>query len=255
MPWSIELEGRVAVLTMNTNSVNAQNQTFFSDLHNAIDRLELDYPDCPVVLTSDGEVFSAGIDFKYTFPIFARSDPKEITAWFEQYRETNLRLFSYHRPVISAINGHAIAGGLITALAGDYRICVDSEAKLGLNEVPVGITMPSVYIELIRYACGNRTTALATLFGELYTPHRALDLGFIHQVVPKEELRSAAITRANLVPDTALDAFAGSKRALLGPVLETISNISSELDRQITNSPVTNRSKLANAAALSGLSG
>ena len=50
MSWTIERRGRVAVVTMTTNPVNAQNQAFFADLHDAFDRLEHDHPDSPVVL-------------------------------------------------------------------------------------------------------------------------------------------------------------------------------------------------------------
>lgn len=250
MPWSIERDGRVAVVTMNTNKANAQNETFFQDLHDALDRLESDHHDSPMVLTGVGEIFSAGIDFNYTFPLLARSDPEEIADWFDRYRATNLRLFTYHRPVITAINGHAIAGGLVTALAGDFRICADDELKIGLNEVPVGIAMPSVYVELVRYACGNHATALSLLFGELYAPEQALQLGFVHQLVGAEKLLATAVKRADSIPDAALDAFAGSKQSLLLPVLKRIDTISLGADRQLMANLASSRTKSANAQAL-----
>ena len=62
MSWTIERRGRVAVVTMTTNPVNAQNRTFFADLHEAFDRLERDHADSPVVLTGTGARFSAGLD-------------------------------------------------------------------------------------------------------------------------------------------------------------------------------------------------
>ena len=62
MSWTIERRGRVAVVTMTTNPVNAQNQAFFADLHDAFDRLERDHRDSPVVLTGTGRRFSAGLD-------------------------------------------------------------------------------------------------------------------------------------------------------------------------------------------------
>jgi enoyl-CoA hydratase len=54
MSWQIERDGRVAVVTMNTNKVNAQNQEFFADLHEAFDTLEREHADSPVVLTGQG---------------------------------------------------------------------------------------------------------------------------------------------------------------------------------------------------------
>lgn len=59
MSWTIERRGRVAVVTMTTNPVNAQGRAFFADLHEAFDRLERDHPECPVVLTGTAGRFSA----------------------------------------------------------------------------------------------------------------------------------------------------------------------------------------------------
>src|SRR6476660_4502086 len=73
MPWTIERKhDHVAVVTMNTNKVNAQNPAFFDDLHFAFDRLEREFHDYAVVLTGTGSTFSAGLDFDHHFPLFAR---------------------------------------------------------------------------------------------------------------------------------------------------------------------------------------
>src|SRR5262245_44938511 len=63
---------------MNTNKANAQNPTFFDDLHRAFDRLEAEFKDCTVVLTGTGRVFSAGLDFDHHFPLFARRSTSEV---------------------------------------------------------------------------------------------------------------------------------------------------------------------------------
>lgn len=77
MSWTIERRGRVAVVTMTTNPVNAQNQAFFADLHDAYDRLERDHRDSPVVLTGTGRRFSAGLDLDEHFRLFA-GDPAAV---------------------------------------------------------------------------------------------------------------------------------------------------------------------------------
>lgn len=105
---------------MTTNPVNAQNQAFFADLHDAFDRLERDHPDSPVVLTGTGRRFSAGLDLDEHFRLFA-GDPAAIGSWFTGYRATNMRLFTYPRPTVAAVNGHAFAGGLITAAVCDQH--------------------------------------------------------------------------------------------------------------------------------------
>ena len=70
MAWEIEVMEDCAVVRMNTNKVNVQNAQFFADLHGAFDRLEREFSELPVVLTGHADVFSAGIDFQYSFDIF-----------------------------------------------------------------------------------------------------------------------------------------------------------------------------------------
>jgi enoyl-CoA hydratase len=198
MSWMIERRGRVAVVTMTTNPVNAQNQAFFADLHGAFDRLERDHPDSPVVLTGTGRRFSAGLDLDEHFRLFV-GDPAAVGSWFAGYRATNMRLFTYPRPTIAAINGHAFAGGLITAAVCDHRIAVTREATFGLNEVPIGIPMPAVYVRMLAYAWGEPVAARTSLLGEIFTPAQAHALGMVRELVPAEDLldRAVAIAGAN----------------------------------------------------------
>ena len=169
MSWTIERRGRVAVVTMTTNPVNAQNRAFFADLHEAFDRLERDHAESPVVLTGTGTRFSAGLDLGEHFPLFA-GDPAAVASWFRDYRATNMRLFTYPRPTVAAVNGHAFAGGLITAAACDHRVAVADGAQFGLNEVPIGIPMPAVYVRMLAYAWGEPVAARTCLLGEIFSP-------------------------------------------------------------------------------------
>jgi enoyl-CoA hydratase len=199
LAWDIEAMDYCAVVVMNTNKVNVQNDSFFAELHDAFDRLERDFNPYPVVLTGQGDVFSAGIDFQYSFNIFGSGDLIKIREWYRNYRATNLRIFQYPRPTVAAMNGHAIAGGLITALNCDFRIAARKPAKFGLNEVPIGIPMPAAYVEIIKYALGEQIGALTTLRGVLYTTEEAEKLGFFHQVVEPEHLVATSISWAKSI--------------------------------------------------------
>ena len=86
MAWDIEVLDGCAVVRMNTNKVNVQNDHFFADLHGAFDRLEREFSDLPVVLTGRGDVFSAGIDFQYSFGIFGSGSHDTIRQWYRTYR-------------------------------------------------------------------------------------------------------------------------------------------------------------------------
>jgi len=223
MPWTIERKhDHVAVVTMNTNKVNAQNPGFFADLHAAFDRLEAEFSDCAVVLSGTGAVFSAGLDFDYHFPLFARRSLKEIDAWFEAYRTTNLRLFTYPRPTVAAINGHAYAGGLITALGCDHRIAAEGTLQFALNEVLIGIPMPAVYCEIIKHTIGPRAANELTLLGRVYDLAAVVKMGVIGKTAAPGRLLDDAVAWAALVSPDCYPAYAFTKRALQATTMAAI---------------------------------
>lgn len=233
MAWDIEVMDGCAVVRMNTNKVNVQNDQFFADVHQAFDRLEREFNELPVVLTGQGDAFSAGIDFQYSFEIFGSGSPGKIREWYRTYRETNLRIFKYPRPTVAAINGHAIAGGLITALDCDFRVAARKSSKFGLNEVPIGIPMPAAYVEIIKYTLGDKVGALTTLRGELYGVDEAAKLGFFHEVVEPDQLMATAIRYARCITPDCNIAYAMSKKALHDSVLRQIDERTVALDAQL----------------------
>ncbi|WP_137920893.1 enoyl-CoA hydratase/isomerase family protein [Hydrogenophaga sp. 2FB] len=234
MAWTIEVIEDCAVVRMNTNKVNVQNDQFFADLHGAFDRLETEFHELPVVLTGEGDVFSAGIDFQYSFDIFGSGSDDKVRQWYSAYRETNLRIFTYPRPTVAAVNGHAIAGGLITALDCDFRVAARKPAtKFGLNEVPIGIPMPAAYVEIIKYTLGDQVGALTTLRGKLYPFDEAAQLGFFHEVVEPDQLLATAIGYAKCITPDCNTAYAMSKKALQDSVLRQIHERTVALDEHI----------------------
>ena len=222
MAWEIEETNGVALVYMNSNSVNRQNPAFFADLANALDRLEASFGGLPVVLTSKERIFSAGFDFDYWFPLIARGDVATAQRSYTEFKEINLRLFSYPRPTVAAINGHAYAGGLITALCCDFRVAVKSGTHLSLNEVAIGLAMPSLFTEIIRYAVGTTSAAKATLTGQVYSAEQGLSLGLVDSLTSQDSLLSEAIAIARRLAPDCNTAYAFSKEALQAPTLKRI---------------------------------
>jgi enoyl-CoA hydratase len=232
MSWTIERRGRVAVVTMTTNPVNAQNRAFFADLHEAFDVLQRDHAASPIVLTGTGARFSAGLDLGEHFPLFA-GDPAAVESWFRDYRATNMRLFTYPRPTVAAVNGHAFAGGLITAAVCDYRVAVADGARFGLNEVPIGIPMPAVYVRMLAYAWGEPVAARACLLGEIFSPDQAHELGMVHELAAEDELVERAVAVADLTPEDCLEQYAFTKRACQASTLRDIAELADPLDTEL----------------------
>jgi enoyl-CoA hydratase len=242
--WEIERLDRVAVVTMNTNKVNAQNHEFFADLHEAFDTLEREHAHSPVVLTGRDGRFSAGLDLDRHFELFA-GHRDAVAEWFAEYRATNMRLFTYPRPVVAAVNGHAYAGGLITAAVCDYRVCVDSGARFGLNEVPIGIPMPAVYVRMLAYAWGDPVAARTSLFGEIFSAQQALELGIVNELVPAGEVLDRAITVAQTTPADCLQTYAFTKRACQAATLRDIAELADPLDQELPDGMTHQQSRVA----------
>jgi enoyl-CoA hydratase len=231
LPWEIESIQDVAVVRMTSNRVNKQNPDFFVDLMDAFDRLDKEHPNSPIVLTGMDEIFSVGIDFEFSFELFGKRDPEQTLAWFEAFRGAILRVFRTLRPTVAAVNGHVFAGGVILALGCDFQVARSGNYQCAINEVPVGIPMPSVYTELIRHRLGTAVATEAILTGRPYSPQEALEAGFFQAVVESEQLIPAAIEKARCVRAACMPAFEHSKRMLLAPVLARMETLSEDLDR------------------------
>lgn len=255
MPWTLTRRDAAVVVEMNSSAVNKMNPAYFDDLHDALDRLEREHPATPMVLTARGATFSAGLDFEDVFPRFARGDRAEIAAWFERFRASILRVFTLPRRVVAAVNGNAFAGGLILALGCDHRVGAASGARFTLNEVAVGIPMPGVYIELVRYAASAFAAAEASLSCRTYDVPQALAAGFLHEVVAPEALLDVAVSRAAAVPPDAATAYAVTKRTLLDPVLDRVEGPGRARDAAAIDAVMSPDSVRAQAAALGRLKG
>jgi len=144
-----------------------------------------------------------------------------------------LRLFTYPRPTVAAVNGHAFAGGLITAAVCDHRIAVTGDASFGLNEVPIGIPMPAVYVRMLAYAWGEPAAARTCLLGEIFTPAQAHALGMVRELVPAEDLLDRAVAIAGQTPGDCLEQYAFTKRACQAAALRDIAGLADPLDTEL----------------------
>src|SRR6202041_2558922 len=114
-----------------------------------------------VVLTGHGSVFGAGVDLPALVsggPDYVRRFVPAMVAGFE-------RLVSFSKPLVAAINGHAIAGGTIMLLACDQRILAKGNARIGLTEIRVGVEFPAWALEIARFLTPPEHLATLILTG------------------------------------------------------------------------------------------
>ena len=225
--WDIARVDDVHVVTMTSNKVNAMNDDFFSDLQSAIAELQ-SAEALPVVLTGQGRCFCAGLDLRQLYEL----DRVTLARFVDRLDETVLAWFSLPRPTVAALNGHAIAGGCVLALACDVRVAVDRGTTIGVNEVQVGIPFPAVPLAIMRYALSPAHAREILLLGALYAPDAALARGLVDELAPADGLMARAIALARSVAPDSLEAYATVKAHLLVPALSALEATRAEVNRQ-----------------------
>ncbi|MDQ1697399.1 MAG: enoyl-CoA hydratase [Frankiaceae bacterium] len=160
-----------------------------------------------IVLTGAGRAFSAGVDLRRIVDGGAAYAEEFLPALSEAF----LAVFDCPRPVIAAINGHALAGGCVIAAAADLRLM--SGGTIGLTELLVGVQFPTVPLEIARYAFGPRAARLA-LTAETFDADHALRLGLVDEVVGSDELLPEAITRAEVLAGYSARVYTATKEQL-----------------------------------------
>ena len=142
-----------------------------------------------------------------------------------------LRVFRSSRPVVAAVNGHAIAGGCVLALMADLRLMGDGPGKIGLPETQLGIGLPAVVIEPLRLSVPPASFVPVALEGRTFSATEAKQVGLIDEVVPQAELLERAVARATTLAAIPSAAYAQVKAALRGPALERIARVA-ETERE-----------------------
>lgn len=211
----VERDGGVATVTLNRpERRNAIDQALRDGLTEALARLDRDDAVRVVVLTGAGSAFCAGVDLAEAAPTAttaAGDGPAEpVTA----RPPVAASLWAFRKPVIAAINGPAVGGGLELALACDLRLAA-AGARLGLTEVRIGSLPGSGGTQLLPRIVGPGPAARLVLSGELVDAAEALRIGLVSEVHPDAELGAAAAALAQTIAANAPLSLLAAKRALL----------------------------------------
>jgi enoyl-CoA hydratase len=171
----------------------------------------------PAVLTGGGTIFSAGVDLVRLLREEVGYTPRFLQALTGCF----LTLFDHPAPVVAAINGHAVAGGCILALACDRRLAAAGDYGIGIPELRVGVPFPVIALEIVRHgAPGGHFRDELVYQGEVMPPAEALARGLVDEVVPAGELLERAVAAARRLGAIPHVSFATTKRALRAPALE-----------------------------------
>lgn len=182
-----ELVGSVAVVSVDDGKANALGHDVLSGLEAALTRSDEDKAGALVILGREGK-FSAGFDLSV------------MTAGVDQARELLARgarlalgLFEAERPVVLGVSGHALAMGAIMLCSADIRVGAQGPYKIGLNEVRIGMPVPTFAVELCRARLSSPFFTQAVQLGHIHTPDEALAAGFLDELVDPDRVRDRTI--------------------------------------------------------------
>ena len=204
----VENRGAVRILTMNRpEKRNALNSDLTQGLLDALRAADADESVGAIVLTGAGQGFCAGADlseFKELGAGLAAEDRAELTM------QVHLTFTKISKPIVAAINGHAMGGGAGLAIASDLAVMAEG-AKLGYPEPKHGIVAAIVMANLVRQVGRKAAFELVSL-GEPVDAQQALRLGMVNKVVPLPDLMGEALSIAEKLAAVKREAMAETKR-------------------------------------------
>ena len=181
----VKRTNRIANIILNRPQVlNALNEVMRQEIFTALDEMEKDPEIDVIILTGAGRSFCAGVDLKDTRKETTESVEKIPWDIWDKVRNLD-------RPVIAAVHGHVVTGGLELALACDIIIASD-DAIFGDTHARLGVVPGGGNTQLLPRLVGIMKAKELLFTGNFISSHEALNIGLINKVVPRDRLESAA---------------------------------------------------------------
>src|SRR5258708_28418626 len=212
--FELTQRGRVAVLRMTHGKANAIDLEFMDGLAEQLDACRHS-PAGALVITGQGKMFWAGVDL----PRLVAGGAPYVRAFLPAMNDVFARLFAFPKPLVAAINGHAIAGGCVMAGCADYRIMASEPGRIGIPELLVGVPFPVVPLEIMRFAVPPPQLQALIYRGLTLTAADAQQRGVVDAVVDPDRLIDEAVAVADSMAAVPFEAFDLTKRQLRQPVL------------------------------------
>jgi enoyl-CoA hydratase/carnithine racemase len=179
-----EIEDQVAILTIDHPPVNSFNKQVVTELDEAIDTLLADDEAKAIIITGGGtNAFVAGADIPEIKELVESGDEEGARAFLERGQGAFLKIERATKPVIAAINGFCLGGGLELAMSCHMRICAD-RARLGQPEINLGIIPGWGGTQRLARIVGKGKAVEVILTGDMVTAQDAYRLGLVNKVVP-----------------------------------------------------------------------
>jgi enoyl-CoA hydratase/carnithine racemase len=188
----IERHDSSAIVRMNrAEKQNALSRELFEAIDTAFATLDEDPSVRGIVLTGSDKVFSTGGDLKEALAIRSVEDTRK---WLDLFRRVNARIESIGKPVVAAIHGYCVTGGLEMALACDIRVAADN-AQFGITSSRIGTVAGAGGTQRLVRLIGAEWTKELLFSGDFIDAHTALRIRLVSEVVPAQQVMARALER------------------------------------------------------------
>src|SRR3974377_1697919 len=227
---NLETKDFLSTITFNRpDKRNAITTHMIAELQTALDTIEKSQTRV-VIITGTGRAFCAGIDLELLQSI-AKQTPSENQEDSRRIAKMFRKIWSYSRPLIAAVNAHALAGGCGIATLCDFTLSVP-EAKFGYTEVKIGF-LPAIVSVFLTRQVGEKRARDLLLTGRLVEAQEAKELGLVNEIVAADNL----MPRAHELAETILSASPSSiTRAKHLLVSAAAAGVDHDLERAVLES-------------------
>ena len=224
----VEQKGGIQIITINRPSqLNALNKETILELHKAIDLANKDISTGVIILTGSGEkAFVAGADIK-EFADFSSAEGAELAKNGQEILFNFIENLS--TPVIAAVNGFALGGGLELAMASHIRIA-STNAKMGLPEVSLGVIPGYGGTQRLTQLIGKGKANEIVFTAGMLTAEEGLKWGLVNHVVEQSELISKAEEIASKILNNSATAIASAIRSINANFEDGVNGFDIEID-------------------------
>ena len=217
--------GEIALLTISYGKANALDIELCEAIATRFDALRNASAQA-VVLTGQGRMFSAGVNLLRLSEGGADYVRRFLPALHRLYDT----VFFFPKPVVAAVNGHAIAGGCVLACCADKRIAPRDGGRIGVTELLVGVPFPALAFEIMRFATAPQYFADGILSGATFFPEAARGRGLLDEVVEPAALIERAVAAAQTLAALPPPAFAQSKQQIRQSVTDAMQRHGQRID-------------------------
>jgi enoyl-CoA hydratase len=214
---SHEQRDEVAILTLAHGKANLFDIELCGAVAEALEECAAS-PARAAVIIAGGSIFSGGVDLRR----LVEGGHRYAEAFLPALGRAFDVAFAFPKPLVAAVNGHAIAGGCILANAADRRLMARGTGRIGVPELLVGVPFPTVALEIMRQQVPPPHLSALIFSGETVVADRAVELGLVDAAVDADHLLDEAVAAAKAMAALPPAAFAITKKQLRAPALARI---------------------------------